>query len=418
MGINLTLAWRNLWRHPRRTGLTLAAIVFSDVLLVWMIALQLGQYDMMIDNTLQSFTGHVQIQAHGYLDNPQMRRTVPDAIELAAHIRQELHNTNSHTEAKINAHVSARAMGFALVSSEKRSYGAQIAGVQPQYEPQVSVIPGLIQQGRYLSGPDREEAVIGSVMARNLKAGIGDELTLLGSGKDGSFAAAVVPIVGIYESGNTELDRQLVQLPLRYFQDVFSMRGSAHSIVVTATSHEQTQNLTARLRNLIHDDNLDVVNWERLQPGLKQAIQADFSTAWLMYGVLVALVAFSVLNTFLMSVLERTREFGIMLALGVTPGKVGRLVWTESFFMAVTGMLFGIAAGAAFTTYFVIHGFSYPGMEELASKFNLPDRFYPALNSVSLLLGPGVIFIATLLAALWPATRIHLLKPVEAMQAV
>jgi ABC-type lipoprotein release transport system permease subunit len=309
-------------------------------------------------------------------------------------------------------------MGFALVSSEQRSYGAQIAGVQPQYEPKVSVLPGLIKHGHYLSGNDLEEAVIGSVMARNLKVGIGDELTLLGSGKDGSFAAAVVPIVGIYDSGNTELDRYLVQLPLQYFQDVFSMRGSAHSIVVTAASHEQTQTLTARLSSLIHDDNLDVVNWERLQPGLKQAIQADFSTAWLMYGVLVALVAFSVLNTFLMSVLERTREFGIMLALGVTPGKVGRLVWTESLVMASTGMLLGIAAGAAFTAYFVIHGFSYPGMEELASKFNLPDRFYPAINTVSLLLGPGVIFIATLLAALWPATRIHLLKPVEAMQAV
>jgi putative ABC transport system permease protein len=247
---------------------------------------------------------------------------------------------------------------------------------------------------------------------------VGDELTLLGSGKDGSFAAAVVSVVGIYDSGNTELDRYMVQVPLQYFQEVFSMHGSAHSIVITAASHEQSKVLTPWLRKWINDDSLDVIMWERLQPGLKQAIQADFSTAWLMYGVLVALVAFSVLNTFLMSVLERTHEFGIMLALGLTPGKVGRLVWTESLFMALTGMALGIVAGAVFTSYFTIHGFSYPGMEELASKFNLPDRFYPQLDVVSLLLGPGVIFTATLLAALWPAARIHLLKPVEAMQAV
>jgi ABC-type lipoprotein release transport system permease subunit len=210
----------------------------------------------------------------------------------------------------------------------------------------------------------------------------------------------------------------MVQMPLQYFQEVFSMRGGAHSIVITAASHEQTQPLTTWLRKHISDDSLDVISWERLQPGLKQAIQADFSTAWLMYGVLVALVAFSVLNTFLMSVLERTREFGIMLALGLTPGKVGRLVWTESLFMALTGMGLGMVAGAVFTSYFTVHGFSYPGMEELASKFNLPDRFFPQLDAVSLLLGPGVIFIATLLAALWPAARIHLLKPVEAMQTV
>jgi ABC-type lipoprotein release transport system permease subunit len=408
MGINLTLAWRNLWRHPRRTALTLAAMVFSDVLLVWMIALQLGQYDMMIDNTLRAFTGHVQIQAQGYLDKPQMRRTIPNAVHLSAEIRKHLENAN----------VAVRAMGFALVSSEQRSYGAQIAGVQPQYEPKVSVIPGLIIQGRYLSSSNQEEAVIGSVMARNLQVGIGDELTLLGSGKDGSFAAAVVPIVGIYDSGNTELDRYMVQLPLPVFQSMFSMRDSAHSIVVTGASHEQTPDLSRQLRAMITDHNLAVIPWEKLQPGLIQAIQADFSTAWMMYGVLVALVAFSVLNTFLMSVLERTREFGIMLALGLSPAKVGRLVFTESFLMAATGLLLGIAAGAAVTAYFMVYGFSYPGMEELAVKFNLPDRFFPVLNTVSLLLGPVVIFIATMLAALWPAVRIHLLKPVEAMQTV
>ncbi len=408
MGINLTLAWRNLWRHPRRTALTLAAIVFSDVLLVWMIALQLGQYDMMIDNTLRAFTGHVQIQSQGYLDKPQIRRTIPNAMDLAARIRSQLDNTS----------VGVRAMGFALVSSEQRSYGAQIAGVQPDYEPKISVLPGLIVKGRYLSGAKAEEAVIGSVMAKNLQVRIGDEITLLGSGKDGSFAAAVVPIVGIFDSGNAELDRYMVQLPLEYFQSVFSMGDSAHSIVVTSSSYEQTPILARRLRAMITDGSLDVIPWERLQPGLKQAIQADFSTAWLMYGVLVALVAFSVLNTFLMSVLERTREFGIMLALGLTPAKIGRLVLTESLLMSLSGLLLGIAAGATFTAYFVVYGISYPGMEELASKFNLPDRIFPALTPVSLLLGPVVIFIATMLAALWPAIRIHLLKPVEAMQTV
>ena len=408
MGINLTLAWRNLWRYPRRTALTLAAIVFSDVILVWMIALQLGSYDMMIDNTLRAFTGHVQVQAPGYLDKPQLRRTIPGATDLAADIRSQVSN----------ASVGVRALGFALVSSEQRSYGAQIASVQPDYEPEVSVIPGLIKEGRYLSDTDQDQAVIGRVMARNLQVEVGDELTLLGSGKDGSFAAAVVTVVGIYDSGNTELDRYMVQLPLTAFQNIFSMGDTAHTIVITGSSHEQTQSLSRQVHSIITDNSLEVINWDRLQPGLKQAIQADFSTAWMMYGVLVILVAFSVLNTFLMSVLERTREFGIMLALGVTPAKVGRLVFTESLLMATTGMLLGIALGAAFTAYFLLHGFSYPGMEELASKFNLPDRFYPVLNPVSLLLGPVVIFIATMLAALWPAIRIHLLQPVEAMQTV
>ena len=409
MILNLRLAWRNIWRHPRRTGLTLAAIVFSDAILVWMIGLQLGQYDMMIDNSLRSFIGHVQVQAKGYLDKPQMYNTIADATSLASRIRE-----NPHTP-----HVGVRAVGFALASSETRSYGAQITGVQPQHEPDVSTIPGLIKKGSYLSSNNAEEAVIGSVMARNLKLDVGDELTFLGSGKDGSFAAAVLPVAGIFESGSSDIDRFFIQIPLKTFQEIFSMGNDAHSIAITGENHQQTSIIKSTVQNVIgSNEKLDVLDWERLQPGIKQAIQADFSTAWLMYGVLVVLVAFSVLNTFLMSVLERTREFGIMLALGLTPGKVGRIVMIESFIMATLGLILGIIAGALLTYYFTIYGFSYPGMEEMAAKFNLPDRFYPKLNLVSLTLGPLVIFVSTLIAALWPAIRIHLLKPVEAMQTV
>ena len=409
MDINFRLAWRNIWRHPRRTGLTLAAIVFSDAILVWMIGLQLGSYDMMIDNTLRSFIGHVQVQAKGYLDKPQLRTTIPHAAQLAAHLREN----------PVTPHVAARAMGFALASSEQRSFGAQITGIQPEYEPQVSTIPGLIKQGKYLTTLDANEAIIGTVMARNLKLNIGDELTLLGSGKDGSIAAAVLPVVGIFESGSADIDRFFVQIPLQTFQAIFSMGNDVHAIAITGSSHQQTAMIKHATQSAVGDnDRLVVLDWEHLQPGLRQAIQADFTTAWLMYGVLVVLVAFSVLNTFLMSVLERTREFGIMLALGLTPGNVGRIVMLESTIMSSLGMLLGMIVGALLTYYFSIYGFTYPGMEEMAVKFNLPDRFYPKLNLISITLGPMVIFISSMIAALWPAIRIHLLKPIEAMQTV
>ncbi|WP_455221973.1 ABC transporter permease [Kaarinaea lacus] len=409
MNINFRLAWRNIWRHPRRTGLTLAAIIFSDAILVWMISLQLSSYDMMIDNTLRSFTGHVQIQAEGYLDKPQIRNTISHASQLASRLR-----TNP-----VTPHVAVRAMGFALASSEQRSFGAQIIGVQPDYEPEVSTIPGLIKQGRYLTSLKANEAIIGSVMARNLKLKVGDEITFLGSGKDGSIAAAVMPVVGIFESGSAEIDRYFIEIPLQTFQTVFSMGDEAHAIAITGSSHQQTALIKRAAQAVVGDNkHLVVLDWERLQPGLRQAIQADFTTAWFMYGVLVVLVAFSVLNTFLMSVLERTREFGIMLALGLTPGKVGRIVMLESTIMSALGMLLGMIVGALLTSYFTVHGFSYPGMEEMAVKFNLPERFYLKLSVTALTLGPMVIFIFSMIAALWPAIRIHLLKPVKAMQAV
>jgi ABC-type lipoprotein release transport system permease subunit len=187
----LRLAWRNLWRQPRRTWLTTGAMVFSNVLLVFMISLQFGMYRLMIENSLQAFTGHMQVQARGYNDDKKMRQTVPDIVALANDLRTELGSDE----------VAARATAFALASSEDRSYGIAVFGVEPQFEPNVSSIPGLVRDGRYLDSNDAAEIVIGAVLARNLRVEVGDELTLLGSGKDGSFAAVVADVVGIFDSG-------------------------------------------------------------------------------------------------------------------------------------------------------------------------------------------------------------------------
>ena len=142
------------------------------------------------------------------------------------------------------------------------------------------------------------------------------------------------------------------------------------------------------------DEELVVHDWMTLIPGLKQAIQADLASAWFMYGVLVILVAFSVLNTQLMSVLERTKEFGIVMSLGLTPRRLSRLVLLETTLMGLIGLVLGVLLGGVLVYWLGIHGFTYPGMEEMASKFNLPDRIYPELSAVGLLLGPLVVRLA------------------------
>ena len=407
--VSLRLAWRNLWRHKRRTWLTVGAMVFSNGLLVFSISLQFGSYEMMIDNTLQAFSGHIQLQHERYLDDPKMRHNLPDITTTAQRLRDELQLES----------VGARAVGFALASSNNRSYGVQILGVEPLHEGRISSIPGLVSEGRFLQQASYDEIVIGSILARNLKINIGDELTFLGSGLDNGFAAGVVRVVGIFESGIAELDRSMAEVSLAYFDDSFAMRGKGHSIAIRANNIEAVESLQARIEILLDTKNdLAVRSWEELQPGLKQAIQADMASAWFMYLVLIILVAFSVLNTQLMSVLERTREFGTMMALGLKPSNLSRLVVVETLLMAGLGLLLGIAIGFVITWYLSIVGFYYPGMEEMAIKFNLPDRMYPEVSLISLLLGPGIISIGSLLASIYPATRLYRLLPIEAMRAV
>jgi ABC-type lipoprotein release transport system permease subunit len=408
MNIILRLAWRNLWRHARRTWLTIGAMVFSNILLVFMMSLQFGMYGLMIDNSLQVFTGHMQVQAPGYKDDQKMRQVVPDVAGLASTLRQELGTDE----------VAARGWAFGLASSADRSYGVGVYGVEPRYEPLVSNIPGLVDQGRYFTDNDAQEIVIGALLARNLRVSVGDELTLLGSGVDGSFAAAVVEVVGIFDSGVPDIDRNIAEMPLGAFQDVFYMEGAGHQVVLFADSLRSVAVTQQQVSALLPaDSDLVVHDWDALLPGLKQAIQADISSAFFMYAILVILVAFSVLNTQLMSVLERTHEFGIVLALGLRAGRLGRLVMLETTMMGFIGLILGAIAGALVTSWFTVNGLSIPGMDEMAAQFNLPARVFPSVNVLTMFLGPLVVFLFTLLAAVYPALRLHRLRIVDAMRA-
>jgi putative ABC transport system permease protein len=409
MTLNLRMAWRNLWRHKRRTWLTATAMIFSNVLLVFMISLQFGSYDMMINNTLQSFSGHFQIQRDGYNDNPKLRLSIESIQPLATEMRRSMPETR----------VAARAAAFALASSEQRSFGIQVIGVQPEFEAGVSTIPGLISQGSFLDDPTAAEIVMGAVMARNLKVGIGDEITLLGSGRDGSFAAGVLTVIGVYESGSQAMERSFAEIPLGYFQEIFAMGNHGNSIAVAVDSLDHVEPELIKAKQAISGrDGLAVLNWNELHPGLKQAIQADLSSAWFMYGVLIVLVAFSVLNTQLMSVLERTREFGVITALGIKPRKLASLVVLETALMALIGLIIGVFLGWLVAFYFNVVGFSYPGMEEVAARFNLPGKMYPSVTVFSMMLGPVVVFLFCLLASIYPAMRLYRIQPVEAMRAV
>ena len=407
MKIVFRLAWRNLWRQPRRTWLTTGAMVFSNMLLVFMMSIQFGMYSLMIDNALQIFTGHLQVQAPLYNDEQKMRQTVPDIVPLANAIREELQSDK----------VAARGWAFALASSDERSFGIGIYGVEPKFENNVSNIPGLTSLGRYLGDNDAAEIVIGSVLARNLHVGVGDEITLLGSGVDGSFAAAVVDIVGIFESGVTDIDRNIAEIPLGLFQDTFFMEGAGHQVVVVGEGLAAVPEMQSRVLSVLPDNSDSVVlDWDELLPGLKQAIQADMGSAFFMYFVLVILVSFSVLNTQLMSVLERTREFGIVMALGLKPGRLGRLVILETAIMGLLGTVLGALVGALVTSWFTTNGLAFPGMEEMAAQFNLPARMYPQVNALTLLAGPAIVFVFTMLASIYPAVRLHWQNPVDAMR--
>ena len=412
MSIDVKMAWRNIWRNPRRTMLTICAIAFASLLLVFMLSFQFGSYETMINTSVKIQTGHLQVQAEAYQEKKNIRLVVPDPAKIAQVI-DSIPTVAAYT---------FRGQAFSLISSNERTYGVAVTGIDPIGEAQVSRLKSLIREGAFLSKEDIHQALVGKLLARNLRVQLGDELTLIGQGRDGSIAATVVQVKGIFSSGISEFDRSAIQIPLQTFQDVYSMQGAVHEVVIIADALRNIAAIKtaiqATLSSLKLKKPLTVLDWNELMPGLRQSIEMDLVSGLIFYLLLVLVVAFSILNTFLMAIFERTREFGVLMAIGTTPGRLTKVLLIESMTLTFIGVIAGILIGSLITLYFQAHGIDISGASELLSQFGITGRMYPKLSWLSATSGPLAVLIITFFAALYPAIKVRMLRPVEAMRTV
>ncbi|WP_374575275.1 ABC transporter permease [Phenylobacterium sp.] len=403
----LAMAWRNLWRRPARTWLSVASMAFASALLVFMLSFQLGSYATMKSNALKIFDGYAQIQPKGYADDPDVRKT----IEAPEALVKQVEAVPGVTAA------APRASSYVILANGEVSYGAAIAGVDPAREPRVSTIAGTVRQGRYLKSGDAGSIILGDVLAKNLGVKLGDQITLLGSAADGTIAADSLRLVGVFHTGIAELDGQVAEMPLARFQEDFALGDAVNLIALVGRDLPAVNRQLGALRAIAEPHALVVQDWGALQPGMKQAITLDFSTGLLWYASLVVVVAFIILNTLLMSVLERTREFGMLLAIGMRSDRIGAMMWAELVLLALIGNGLGILVGGAVSLWFAAHGIAFSGLEGLLAQWGLPGRLYPEISPASILSGPLAIIASIALGGLFPFLRIRRLRPVEAMGA-
>jgi len=411
LSIDVKMAWRNIWRNTRRTILTICAIAFASLLLVFMLSFQFGSYATMINTAVKIQTGHLQIQAQEYHDKKDIRLVVPRPEQVAA-VLAGMPQIESYT---------FRGQSFSLISSRERTYGVVVAGIDPVSEAAVSRLKSLIHRGEYFAEDDADLALVGHLLARNLRVDIGDELTVLGQGRDGSIAATVVEIKGIYRSGIDDFDRSSIQIPLKTFQTVYSMQGAVHEVVVIANALAEVAKIKTALKTALpgieSHKPLTVMDWNELMPGLRQSIEMDLVGGLIFYLLLILVVAFSILNTFLMAIFERTRELGVLMAIGTTPGRLTKILLLESMIMTAMGIAAGIIVGSLITLYFQSYGIDFSGASELLSQFGITGRMYPKLSWLSATSGPLVVLAITFAAALYPALKVRQMQPVEAMRA-
>ncbi|GAB4246746.1 MAG: ABC transporter permease [Acidobacteriota bacterium] len=400
----LKLAWRNLFRHRWRTILTGLMVAGTFALSAISIGIAEGSYSRIIEAFTRTQLGHIQIHSQRYRDRPALAAVVPELPRVVRELDQ----------VRGVAAWSPRLYASALVASGSRSAVAMVVGIDPEREAATTGLPRRAAEGSFSTQPGRGEAAVDETLARRLHLAVGDELVVVSQASDGSLANDLYSVVGILPKTGSNAAVGRLYLHLEDMQELFYLPEGVHELVIVLDSLDQVDAVTAELRNRLASVPLVVEPWPEFARSFYVAMQADKKGNWVSLGIILLISAVGILNTVLMAVLERTREFGVLRSLGTRRGQLIALVLLETacltLLAAGAGSLvaLGVNSWLAETGIALPQPITYGGMQfsHMYSEVSAPCFYIPA-----------AAFLATaLLVSLGPAWRAAHMRPAEALR--
>ena len=400
----LKIAFRNIFRQKRRTILTALAMIVGFTLSSVFIGWSDGAYGNIIAMFTRNRIGHIQVHREGYLDKPSLYKTISEYSAVGKAIQ---------TIAGVEAW-TPRVFGAGLGSVDEKSTTVQIFGVDVARETKATQFDKKVIEGRVLDKTPSHEAVIGKGLATTLSATLGSEIVMFSQGADGSIANDVYTIVGIVESGDDTTDRMTCYLNLKDAQELFVLEGRIHEIVVTVSRVNQVPKITRAIETRLNDSTLHVAPWQEVAKSFYRAMQADKQGDSVGRIVIMLIVAIGVLNTVLMSVLERTREYGVLKAVGTKPTQIFRLVICEVFIIALGSICVGALLGVLTNYLLSIYGITLP--QEFTYGGIKFETMYAEVNARSLIIPAITVLLSATVVSLFPAIKAARIMPAKAMR--
>jgi ABC-type lipoprotein release transport system permease subunit len=409
----LAMAWRNLWRNRRRTLLTLSSIVFGVFLAILFTAMQDQNWADTIDLAARLGGGHVTLQHHEYLETPTLTRTVKNADGLVQNAVQ-------------NAHVIRavpRIVGQIMLSTADESLGASFVAIDPKKDNETtfSVLEAMVE-GAYFESSDDKGIILGTWLAKTLGAVMGSRVVYTLTDVNGEIVSGLARLSGVIRTGSPGIDRGLCVLPMKTVQELLNYeRDEVTQVAVFVSDQRKSEQVALYLQDRVADE-VSSHPWFEIQTELAGLVAMKVGGARFMEILIAVLVAAGIFNTFFVSVMERLREFGILIAIGFSPGRLFSLVMLESLWMALLGLM----AAAVFTAgpyyYLSIHGIDWSsliGADSLdVAGIAMPTRMRVGIfpeNAITIVV---FAFFATLLSGVYPAWRAGRVEPVETIRLV
>ncbi|MBW2721258.1 MAG: ABC transporter permease [Deltaproteobacteria bacterium] len=404
------LAWRSIWRNRRRTLITVLSIGFGLACTVFFIAIGEGVYAQLIDQVVRMQAGHITMENPGYRDAP----AVDLWVKAPESLRSQIERLPQVERTKLII------MGQGIARSASGDISATLMGIEPSVELDTSPLVRHIIAGRYLNDDDGPWVVIGSELAKRLKLAVGKKMVLTTNDAAGNLVDELCRVRGIFETGSVEIDGYFIQAPIDFARRLFGLpEESATQLGVVLRIPEAQEFILREARLMVAEQDIAVLPWQEVLPEIASYIKLDKGSNLIFQAILVFLILFTIFNTILMSVLEREREFAVLLALGTKPVQLRLQILMESAYLGLIGCALGLLVGGLAAWAAQVWGIDLRSLLKegfTISGFAVSAKMHARVTTGLLLGTAGLVFGATLILSLIPMRRATRLSIVDQLR--
>jgi ABC-type lipoprotein release transport system permease subunit len=400
------MAWRNIGRSPRRTAIVVTAVSVGLAGVLLAMAVNYGMIFQMIETTIATELGHIQIHGVGFERKPGLEIRIEEGERLARGTLSGLPGLQAW---------APRVRSQGLVFSPRANVGVEVVGIDPGREARVSVLADSIVSGDYLDGQHRK-LLLGEKLASRLHVEVGDKLVLSVQDVHGEMTGEAFRVGGLFRTASRDLDRGSVFLHIDEGKQLFGLGEAISELVVIGDERRRVDDLKGAIEARIPGD-LEVRTWEEIQPLLVYFVDLFDEMGWFVYGAVFVAMAFGIANVLLMSVYERIREIGILMAIGMGPRRLVAGIVIESLLLTLLGVLIGLAVGAL-SVWLLRDGIDLSRWAEGLTAYGIGTKIVPVIRSKDLILPTLVAVAIAVLASLWPAFRAVRIRPADAVRHI
>lgn len=406
MRLLVTIAWRNLWRNPRRSLILVSAIVVCIVALMFTLGYINGILRQMVTNSVEFHLGEMEIYKKGFIDDHDPVNHISSPEDILAFLGNQ-----QGVEA-----YAPRVEGRGLIASSYASSGVRLIGIEPSSESKITLVSRSLVEGDYLQSGGEQAILIGRKMSDKLKVGLGDKIVLTVQTVNGELAADAYRVVGIFKTISSDFDKYMVYIPISAARRLLEIDKGITGIVIRLTDKVRAAEIQEQVNKIFELYDVEALSWEELEPLIAEMVRISKKWNLIFFVAVFIVLSIGIINTQNIAVYERMHELGVIKAMGTGPLFIFSMVMIETFFLGLVGIAAGFLISFPVILYFSINGLNLAMFSEGMEMFGLGARIFFGIEPFDIIFCSLSILATAFFGAFFPALRASRLEPVKAIR--